>query len=173
MVISVTICGESIENVAAQAMKLAAEVLKGGLSPTELPSGGVHEAEIRMEDPRGYCPPGVGRPEDEFAPVDDGTEWDEPAINDWLRSLTSEGREVVKILAQNKVIDPRREFGRLGWSGTRWGGTWIGPRKQARRVKDVRGLKTWPYGHTYYEPRRLWMHPTISAHVLKLLQQEA
>jgi hypothetical protein len=121
----------------------------------------------------GYRPSGVGLPELRFAPIDDGKEWDSSAIRDWINGLVRKARVEIRLVAQapTNVIDPRREASLLGWSGTEWSGVWNGPRNQARRVRAVRGLKSWPYGHTYVEPRRIWMHPAIAARVLEILNQ--
>lgn len=167
--ISVTISGESINDLAAQAKQLADALQGEPLQTVEPVSAQANVEEVRR-DPWGYLPNGIGPPERRFSPVDNGTEWDEQAIDDWLMGCSSDGLIVVSVLALRKTIDPRKEYESLGWYGVQWAGTWNSPRKQAERVKNSRGLKSWPYGHTYYEPRRLWMHADIAARVLKILE---
>ncbi|MBI4308161.1 MAG: hypothetical protein HY684_05080 [Chloroflexi bacterium] len=167
--ITITVTGDSLKEVATQAKLFADAVLTGASPEAAPPTAAVAQQE--GSDAAGYRPAGIGIPEERFSPVDDGREWDEGAAADWLGGCSPEGRQVIRLLAEKLVIDPRDEARRLGWSGTRWAGTWVGPRNQARRVKEVRNLRSWPYGHTYYEPRRLWMHPKIAALISDLLDK--
>ncbi|MBI2164836.1 MAG: hypothetical protein HYU29_00300 [Chloroflexi bacterium] len=163
--ISVTISAGSLEEVVAQV-----KVLVGAFDNPPMQTGDASPAAPRQpESPWGYLPGGVARPESRFAPIDDGTQWDEAAVRDWVRGCSPKGRQVVKVLAENLVIDPRKAADELGWDHIKWAGTWGGPRNQARRVKDVKRLTSWPYGHTYGEPRKLWIHPDIAERVLKAL----
>ncbi len=185
--VSVTFHGESIEDVAAKARQLADTILTewtaGAPAPELHAEPDLQEAhdgesvdEIalrirreRREEMWGYRPGGVGRPR--FAPVDDGSEWGTAALEDWIRSFTYEGEVVIGVLANEQIIDPRHAFRQLGWLPNKWSGTWTGPRKQAKRVMEDRGLHSWPYGHSYDEPRRLWMHPGIGARALGILEK--
>ena len=117
----------------------------------------------------GYRPQGVGRPK--YGPVDDGTEWTEEALEEWLERLSPLGRTVVGTLSRGGTIDPRLEAKALNWYGPYWAGVWTGPRKQASVVMEIHQIGSWPYGHTYVEPRRLWIHPEIANKVLKLLDE--
>jgi hypothetical protein len=114
----------------------------------------------------------VNFPEDKYSPIDDGNEWNEAALRDWLDSINEDGIKVVKILAKKKLIDPRAEAENLGWPGPRWAGVWTGPRRQAGYVIKTRKISSWPYGHTYYEPRRMWMHQIIAERILIILGVE-
>lgn len=156
---SVNFTGHSIQEVANEARQFANLIL--GTSRGE---NGGRETEMSYD---GYRPAGIGRPE--YFPIDDGREWNEEAIRDWVNRLTDDSKEVVKILARKKIIDPREEARNLEWSGSSWAGVWTGPRRQARYVMESRGFRSWPYGHTYEEPRRLWMHDDIAAIVLNVL----
>ncbi len=117
----------------------------------------------------GYRPDGVGRPTDRFSPVDDGTEWNMSRLRDWVLGCNSDGRRVMRALAKKLIIDPRDTAFELGMDGTQWAGTWNGPRKKAERIMKDRQLLAWPYGHSYDEPRRLWIHPEIAKRVLAVL----
>lgn len=162
--LSINFNGNSIQEVAREARQFADLVL----SISEGESGN-RETGISYD---GYRPDGVGRPERQYAPVDNGHEWNEEAITDWVNRLTDDSKEVVKILARKRVIDPREEARNLGWSGSSWAGVWTGPRRQASYVMDSRGFRSWPYGHTYEEPRRLWMHESIAEKVLNVLGED-
>lgn len=167
----VAFSGRTIQEVALQAREFATTILG---PETSEPSNEVSEARPDLLESsrvrRGYRPAGVGQPR--FGPVDDGTEWaDESVIADWVKGFTRDGRRAVELLATKGEIDPRREAQHLGWSGNHWAGVWTGPRKQAGLVMRARRLNSWPYGHTYVEPRRLWMHPTVAEVVLKVLKE--
>jgi hypothetical protein len=156
-VLSIKFEGDNINSVAEDARKFADKIL------------GVKSSESSY---KGYCPQGVGKPEPEYCPIDDGREWNDIAIKDWISRLNENGRKVVSILARKKIIDQREEIESLGWTGSFWAGTWIGPRKQAFNVMDAMGLLSWPYGHSYEEPRRMWMHEDIADLVLKIIDQQ-
>lgn len=158
--ISVNFSGNSIHDVAREAQQFASLIL------------GTSENQSAINSYDGYRPVGVGSPGD-YYPVDDGREWNEDAIRDWISRFTTEGKQVMGILARGGIIDPREEARILGWSGTTWAGVWTGPRRQAGYVMDSRGLRSWPYGHTYDEPRRLWMHEDIATRVLSVLRNNS
>jgi len=168
--ISVTFDGLDLQEVAEQARHFA-DVILGPLTQADAINGAqpqpVSSGVQSKSDPFGYRPQGVNLPH--FKPVDDGSEWDQDALEDWVRWFTPDGIKVVKILATGLRIDPRAEAKKLGWTGTYWAGVWTGPRRQAALTRDSRGLRSWPYGHTYIEPRRLWMHPDVAKRVLDLL----
>ena len=157
--------GNSIEEIAKEAKQFADTVLRASMNGTDTKLELENQSVGSSYD--GYRPAAVGKPG--YCPVDDGREWNEEAIKDWLSRIKEDGREVVRILAQGKVIDPREEARKLGWTGPSWAGVWTGPRRQAGYVKDGRGLRSWPYGHTYEEPRRLWMHKDIADRVINIL----
>lgn len=166
--LTVNISGNSIEDIAREAKRLADTVLAVSAHTTKVINTGIEDQSAEnMYD--GYRPPRVGRPE--YYPIDDGREWNDEALEDWLNRVKDDGREGIGILARGKVIDPREEARKLGWSGTTWAGVWTGPRRQAGYVRDARGLRSWPYGHTYEEPRRLWMHENIATRVIKILEK--
>ncbi|MBN1369962.1 MAG: hypothetical protein JW954_06990 [Dehalococcoidaceae bacterium] len=150
--LSIKFEGDTLNSVAIEARKFADAILGGSSS-------------ISYE---GYLPLGVGKPE--YFPVDDGREWGIESIKDWLGRLNTNGQKVVKVLAEKQILDPREEAGNLGWAGTHWAGTWTSPRRQAGYVMESRGLRSWPYGHTYEEPRKMWMHPDIARIVLEVLE---
>lgn len=158
--LSVNFSGNSIQDVAREALQFANLILSAS-------TVGEVDSQVRSNFWDGYRPSDVGR--SEYTPVDDGREWDMDALREWIENLRPDGRQVVGILARGKIIDPRVEAENLGWSGTRWAGVWTGPRRQAGYVKDSRGISSWPYGHTYDEPRRLWMHEDIANRVLSIL----
>jgi len=158
--LSVNISGRNVQEVAREAIQFANLVL--GISPSGQEIDSVSE---NFWD--GYRPNDVGR--SEYTPVDDGREWNIEALKEWIESLRPDGRLVVKLLAREKLIDQREEARKLNWSGSKWAGVWTGPRRQAGYVKDSHGLSSWPYGHTYYEPRRMWMHEAIAVRVLSIL----
>ena len=153
--------GNSIEDIAKEAKKFSDLIL--GMPERAEGSNETDAFSI------GYRPDSVGRPERNYCPIDDGREWDKDSIQDWIGRLREDGREVVRILAKKKVIDPREEARILGWSGSSWAGVWTGPRRQARYVIAKKGLMSWPYGHTYVEPKRMWMHEDIANIVLDLV----
>lgn len=163
-----TFRGDSIQDLATQAKKFAEQVLEGNRS------GIADETsqDVEVDEIWGYRPGGVGNPKPQFSPVDNGEEWNSNSLEDWLDGCNDKVLKVIKILAEKQVIDPREEYSRLGLSGNEWSGMWNGPRNQAERVKNNRGLRSWPYGHTYEEPRRLWMHPKIAHEVLDILGQK-
>lgn len=169
--ISITFSGESIEDVAIQAKNFTVAVLPEADLVTSQPTINANNKEERKTNPWGYHPYGVGYPEIQLAPIDDGTEWNEDAIEDWLLSCSVSGRKVIKALAVSHVIDPRETYKLLGMDGNTWSGTWNGPRRQAARVKESRQLSSWPYGHSYEEPRRLWMHPKVADRVVRILEK--
>ena len=158
--LSVNFSGNSIQEVIKEIQQFTS-LISGSLVV------GQDSSQIATNLWDGYLPDGIGRAE--YTPVDDGREWGTEALREWIENLRSDGRQVVGILAQNQIIDPRVEAAQLGWSGTRWAGVWTGPRRQAGYVQESRGLTSWPYGHTYEEPRRLWMHPDIASRVLNIL----
>lgn len=160
--------GNSAKDLAEQAREFADQVLGKLQSPSTSAKKGSEEGSPSSHEP-GYQPPGVGSPR--FCPVDDGSEWDEDAVRDWLERLTPEGRIVVKTLAKGKIIDPRKQADVLHWDHIRWAGVWTGPRRQSREVATARNLDSWPYGHTYEEPRRMWMHEEIANKVLGVLEE--
>lgn len=147
--------GDTLKSVAVEARKFADAMLG-----TKSPSASYE----------GYLPLGIGKPN--YYPVDDGREWDEGAIRDWINRLNDNGRRVVGILAEKQIIDPREEASNIGWSGGHWAGTWTSPRRQAGLVMESRSLMSWPYGHTYEEPRKMWMHEEIARRVLSILEEE-
>ena len=152
--LTVNIGGNTLQDVAREALDFANLVL--GLSGND-------------RSWEGYHPNGVGK--SEYRPVDDGREWGEDALGEWIRNLNENGRKVVEILARKKIMDQREQARNLGWSGSEWAGVWTGPRRQARYVMDNHGLSSWPYGHTYEEPRRMWMHESIANRVLSVIEQ--
>lgn len=150
--------GRTVHEIALQARDFAASVLEEGDKARN---------EDWSESQYGYRPGGVGRPT--LSPVDDGTEWTEPVLNDWIQRLNPNGRRIVALLAKNQIIDPRRAAPMLGWPLRQWSGYSMGPRNQAGMVMRAYGLKSWPYGHSDDVPVRLWMHPNISRAILRLL----
>jgi hypothetical protein len=169
---SITITGDSMEDLKEKLEQALRE-----LSPATVPPG---PEETSPESPIpmttsvttsrwGFVPLGVGNPEAEFAPIDDGSEWTVDSLEDWIHACKPDAKEALKILATSRVIDPREAAQGLGWDGAKWAGTWNGPRRQAMRVIDSRNLSSWPYGHTYVEPRRLWMHDVIAERLLGIL----
>lgn len=165
--LSVKFTGNSIEVIAKEARRFADAILgergKSTNSTTE------DEGKSGADSYGGYRPVGVGI--SEYYPVDDGREWNEEALRDWLDRLSDDGREAVKVLAKGKIIDQREEARKLKWSGSYWAGVWTGPRRQAGYVMDERKLRAWPYGHTYEEPRRMWMHEDIANRVLNIINE--
>lgn len=172
--ITVTFTGESVQAVAGQAKSFADVVLGSqATNGEEIPVATVNES-IGMPQGNwwGYRPPKIrGFPEHDYAPVDDGTEWDTSALQAWFRNCTWEGQEVIKILAENEIIDPRHEYKQRNWNPNTWSGRWNGVRRAAARVRQSRGLHSWPWGHTYYEPRRLWMQHDIAQRVLDIQEE--
>lgn len=172
--VSVTFSGPTVEHLAQDAKAFADRILG---QPTQVPPPEASEVVARQApigaSRWGYLPAGVGYPHPEYSPIDDGSEWDQEAITDWIERVRQDGRRVVQALAQGctsgGTIDPRVVGPEMGLPGYRWSGTWTGPRRQAQNVKAARRLRSWPYGHTYAEPRRLWMHPVIAERVLKAL----
>ena len=166
--LSVNFSGGSVEDVAREARQFADSIL-GKLRSDTTQVGIENRAGRYSYD--GYRPDGVGKPELDYAPVDDGREWNEEAIRDWVDRLTDRGREVVGLLARKKRLFSRDEARGLEWPGTTWAGVWTGPRRQALHVRESRELNSWPYGHTYQEPRQFWMHEDIAARVLSALSK--
>ena len=169
---SVTFDGPTTKEVAEQARHFADTVLGPPIQDVAATGGPLQRATSAPQltsSPSGYQPQGVGLPRSDFSPVDDGSEWDEGPLRAWISRLVPDGRKVVGLLAISLVIDPRAEAKNLGWGGTQWAGVWTGPRRQAKLVKDLHGLQSWPYGHSYDEPRRLWMHPDIAKRVKEIL----
>lgn len=168
--ISINLSGDSIQIVAEEARQFADFVLGGNQSQAKSPiveKGMEHKS--GSDSGAGYQPPGVGSPK--YYPVDDGSEWGEDEVKDWIQQLRPDGRRVVQVLAQRKVIDPRKEADNLGWNHIKWAGVWTGPRRQAGVIWDTHGVHSWPYGHSYEEPRRLWMHEDIASTVLDVLKE--
>jgi hypothetical protein len=167
--IKVEFTGNSAQDIAREAKQFVDSIL-GAVQSSGSVSGAQQESdnqsEISADD--GYRPAGVGSPR--YCPVDDGREWDQNAVDDLVSRLTEDGRKVLEILAKGLIIDPRKEASNLGWAGTHWAGVWTGPRRQANEVAVLRDLKSWPYGHTYDEPRRLWIHPEIAKRVINALE---
>lgn len=162
--LTINISGNTIQEVAREAIKFANQVL--GVTTPNQRADPVSE---NFWD--GYRPKDVGR--SQYAPVDDGREWNVETLKEWIESLRPDGRMVVKLLANGKIIDQREEARKLDWSGSKWAGVWTGPRRQAGYVRDSHEFTSWPYGHTYYEPRRMWMHPDIAARVQDIMQNNA
>ena len=160
--LSINISGNTLQEVAKEAFEFAKSVL-GESTSGESDSGNG----ILWE---GYRPDGVGK--SEYRPVDDGREWDEEALKEWIDNLREDGKKVVAILAQERVIDQREQARNLGWDGSQWAGVWTGPRRQAKYVKEGRDLSSWPYGHTYEEPRRMWMHESIANRILEIIRSQ-
>ena len=167
--ISVTFDGPTPKEVAEHARHFADVVLGPPSQDVTATSRSLPSAPRPTSDSVGHRPPEVGQPDQKFRPVDDGSEWDGGPLQDWLSRLTPNGRKVVGLLAKRGVIDPRAEAKNLGWGGIQWAGVWTGPRRQAALVKDRHGLQSWPHGHSYDEPRRLWMHPDIAKRVVEIL----
>lgn len=153
--LTINISGKTLQEVAREAIEFGNSVL------------GLSENEGSWE---GYRPRDIGK--SEYRPVDDGREWCEDALREWIEKLNENGRKVVEILARKRIIDQRKEAEELEWSGPKWAGVWTGPRRQAGYVKDNYELSSWPYGHTYEEPRRMWMHENAANRVLRILSGE-
>ena len=154
--LSVKFSGNSIGDVARDALEFAKAIL------------GEDKIGEKRDSWEGYRPEGVGM--SEYKPVDDGREWKEAALKEWLESITEDGRKVVGILARKKIIDQRKEIEELNWDGSKWAGVWTSPRRQAGYVMESYRLSSWPYGHTYDEPRRMWMHEDIANMVINILE---
>ncbi|GEM_PF-6249308 len=186
MTISVTCTGNDPDEVYSQLMTIAErmkpqtnrEAIRTSLhEEPDVPkkgSGGDAPPEqprlVTVENTWGYRPEGVGFPEPSYSPIDDGTEYIEEALRDWLGGCYGKGLDGIKVLAQHCVIDTREAAKLMGYDkGYGYSGVWNGPRNQAARVRQQRGITSWPYGHTYSEPRKLWMHPKIAERVLRTL----
>ncbi len=177
--ISITFTGESVQAVAGQARTFADAVLeRQAATGEECSVAGAMGSTRRTPEGNwwGYRPTEVrGFPEHVYAPVDDGTEWVAEPLQAWLHECTVDGEKVVEVLAEAivagaKSIDPRLEYLRLQWQPNTWSGTWNGVRRAAMRVMQDRNIRAWPWGHTYDEPRRLWMHSDIAKRVLEILE---
>ena len=163
---SVTFEASTLEDVAEQARVFSDKVL-GPRVIDDSPLMATQSTSIIESGPIGFRPQGVGIPK--FFPIDDGAEWTKGPLADWINSLNPKGRIVVQYLARNGIVGPRESAAELGWSGSSWAGVWNNPRRQAAKVKGLHGLGSWPYGHSYEDPRRLWMHPQIAESVRRLL----
>lgn len=186
MSISVTCTGNNPDEVYAQLIALAERMsLSVGLQSAPLEKDSLpnenkipdndsvppqQPSVVTVENWWGYRPVGVNYPEEEYSPIDDGTDYTEEALRDWLRGCHDKGRDATKILAEHCVVETREAAKLMGYDkGYGYSGVWNGPRNQADKVRKRMGIQSWPYGHTYEEPRKLWMHPKVAERVLNIL----
>ena len=168
--ITITFTGDNPDAVFAQIARFSEAVAAGAHDAAER-IGDTIDSSGSLPSTFGYLPANAGRPTGR--PVDDGTEWTEEVIVEWLRRLTPNGQVVVRRLAEASFLYSRDEIEHFGGTGMSYSGWWAGPRAWAENVRNIRGLRTWPYGHSDVGPRHYWMHPAVAARILAILKNGA